>query len=108
MISGLLMALLFAVRDEMASLFDEEGIRAGLAVSALNFLLVPFSETVTALLQREMAFHSIAVCNSIAVTAMLTTSIGLAAAGFSFMGPVWDWWQAAWRRPSSSASAAVA
>ena len=88
-VSGVLITLLFAMRDEMAAFFDEDGIRAGITVCALNFVFLPFAETVLALLRREMAFHVIAVCDSIATTATLITSIGLAATGFSFMGPVW-------------------
>lgn len=88
-VSAALIALLFVIRDEMASFFGEEGVRLGIAVAALNFVFLPFGETVSALLRREMVFHVIAVCNLVAATAMLITSIGLAAAGFSFMGPVW-------------------
>jgi O-antigen/teichoic acid export membrane protein len=88
-ISAALIAILFATRDEIASFFGEEGVRVGIAVAALNFVFLPFAETVSALLRREMAFHVIAVCNLVAATAMLITSISLAAAGFSFMGPVW-------------------
>lgn len=88
-ISGLLIALLFAMRDAMASFFNEDGIRAGMAVGALNFVFLPFAEMVSALFRREMAFHVIAVCDLVATTVMLITSISLAATGFSFMAPVW-------------------
>lgn len=88
-ISASLIAALFAMRDPMASFFNEDGLRAALAVSALNFVVLPFAETVLALLRRQMAFDVIAVCSSVATTVMYATSIALAATGYSFMGPVW-------------------
>lgn len=88
-ISAALIALLFAISNEVALFFDEDGIRVGIAVCALNFVFLPFAETVSALLRREMAFHVIAICNLVAATATLITSISFVASGFSFMGPVW-------------------
>ncbi len=85
----LLAVAFYSVRGEVASFFGESGLRQGITVSALNFLLVPFSITISALLRREMAFDAIAVCNLLANIVMTATSVGLAAWGFSFMGPVW-------------------
>lgn len=89
LICGLLAAGFVAASGAVASFFGEDGLRAGVAVSALNFLLVPFSITISALFRREMAFGAIAVCNLSANIVMAGTSVGLTALGFSFMGPVW-------------------
>src|SRR5512132_2501143 len=87
--SGLLAAALFALRDTSAWFFAEDGLKEGIAVTAVNFFLVPFLVTICALLRREMAFDSIAICNLSANFVTAATSVALAALGFGFMGPVW-------------------
>ncbi|MBL8659734.1 MAG: oligosaccharide flippase family protein [Rhodospirillales bacterium] len=89
LICCLLAAGFFAASSLVASFFGEEGLREGVAVSALNFFLVPFSITMSALFRREMAFEAIAVSSLSANFVMALTSVGLATLGFSFMGPVW-------------------
>ena len=87
--SCLIAALLLSLRGVAAWFFSEAGLRDGITISALSFLLLPFSVTISALLRREMVFGALALCNLIANVLMAATSVGLAASGFSFMGPVW-------------------
>ncbi len=79
----------FSLRDAAASFYSQEGLKKGIAVFALNFLLAPFSLTISALLRREMAFGVLARCNLIAGVIAAAASVALTAAGWSFMGPVW-------------------
>lgn len=81
--------LLFALRGAAAWFFAEGGLRDGIAILALNFLLLPASVTISALLRREMAFDVIALCDLGANFVTAITSVALAAMGFGFMGPVW-------------------
>jgi O-antigen/teichoic acid export membrane protein len=87
--SAVLAGLFFVLGDVIAGFFSQEALREGIAVSALNFLLSPFSLTVSALLRREMAFGALARCNLAANFVTAVISVGLAALGYSFMGPVW-------------------
>lgn len=88
---GLIAAVLFILRGPAARFFAQDGIRDGIAISALSFLLLPFWVTISALLRREMTFHVVAVCNLTGNFVVAVTSIGLTALGCSFMGPVWGW-----------------
>jgi O-antigen/teichoic acid export membrane protein len=87
--SALLAAGFFALRDAAASFYSQEGLKDGIAIFALNFLLAPFSVTISALLRREMAFDILARCNLMASFITAATSVTLTALGWSFMGPVW-------------------
>ncbi|HJU16608.1 MAG TPA: oligosaccharide flippase family protein [Stellaceae bacterium] len=87
-LSALLAVILFALRGVAASFFSEEGLRAGIGVSALGFLLAPFSATLSALLRRELVFDVIARCNLSANVITAGTAIALSAEGWGFMGPV--------------------
>ncbi len=88
-LSALLAAVFFALRGAAASFFAEEGLKAGIAVTALGFLLAPFSATLSALLRREMVFDAIARCNLSANFVTAATAVALAAAGWGFMSPIW-------------------
>ena len=64
--------------------------KRGIEVSALNFLLVPFSGTISALFRRDMEFGTLADLQSCASgVAVALVSIGLAMMGFSYMAPIW-------------------
>lgn len=88
-ISCLLVIILLSLRDAAAMFFSEPGLRQGISLSAVNFLVLPFSMTITALLRRDLAFDTIASCNLAANFVIAVTSVGLAALGLSYMGPVW-------------------
>lgn len=72
-----------------AKFFGQDGLRVGIAVSALNFALTPFSGTLTALLRREMEFGALALCNLTAGAAGAAVSVVLALMKFSYMAPIW-------------------
>jgi O-antigen/teichoic acid export membrane protein len=81
-------ALLLGLRDVAAWFYSQQGLKIGITAAALNFLLSPFSGTMSALLRREMAFGEIAGCNLTANVIVGVSSIALAALGYSFMGPI--------------------
>ncbi len=87
-ISLFVAAVLFGLRDLAAQFFSQDGLRIGIAVCALNFLLTPIPVTISALLRREMAFGSLARCNLAANFGSSASSVVLAAAGYSFMAPI--------------------
>jgi O-antigen/teichoic acid export membrane protein len=86
LMSALLGAFLFELRDTVAAFYSEDGLKNGIAVFATGFLLMPFSATLSALLRREMAFSILARCNLVAAFVAAATSVGLAALGWSYIG----------------------
>jgi O-antigen/teichoic acid export membrane protein len=88
-ISVLIGLALLALSDALSQLFEQESLRKGIVVSALSYLLVPFSGTVTGLFRRDMEFGKLAICNLAAGVAGATASIALAMLNFGFMAPVW-------------------
>ena len=88
-ISALVGVVLFALAGSLSRFFEQESLTRGITVSALNFLLVPFSGTVSALFRRDMEFGKLAICNLGANAANALASIALAMAGFSYMAPIW-------------------
>jgi O-antigen/teichoic acid export membrane protein len=86
--SALVAAVLFEFRDAVASFYSEEGLKTGIVIFALGFLLAPFSATISALLRREMAFDVLAYCGLTATFVNTATSVVLTALGCGFMGPI--------------------
>ncbi|WP_407194002.1 oligosaccharide flippase family protein [Bradyrhizobium sp. STM 3566] len=81
--------MLFVFAQPIARLFELDGLRQGIEISALNFLLLPFSGTIAALFRREMQFGTLAICNLAAGATIAVVSIALALAHFSYMAPLW-------------------
>lgn len=88
-LSLLVGAALFALRDAIGILFAQEGLSFGIAVSVLNFLVWPFAVTISALLRRDMDFGTLAACNLAGNFVTAATSIVLAVLNYSFMAPIW-------------------
>jgi O-antigen/teichoic acid export membrane protein len=82
-------AVLFVLRDAFAVLFAQDGLRLGIAVSVLNFLVWPFAVTITALLRRDLDFGTLTVCNLAGNFMTAALSIALAVLNYSFMAPIW-------------------
>lgn len=82
-------AVLFLLRDAIASIFAEEGLRFGVTVSVLNFLVWPFSATLSALLRRNLDFATLTVSNLAGSLVTAVVSIALAILDYSFMAPIW-------------------
>lgn len=87
-LSAVLATAVFELRDVAAWFFSEDGLKIGIAISALNFLLSPFSMTITALLRRDMSFGILARCNLAGSFVTAVASVVLAALGYSFMAPI--------------------
>lgn len=89
MISAATAFMLFVFAQPIARLFELDDLRQGIEISALNFLLLPFSATIAALFRREMQFGTLAICNLAAGATVAVVSIALAVAHFSYMAPLW-------------------
>lgn len=88
-LSVLIGAALFVLRDPLAAFFSREGLRIGITVSVLNFLTSPFAMTISALFRRDLQFGAIATCNLAGNAITAAVSIALAALNYSFMAPIW-------------------
>src|SRR5262245_45832750 len=62
-VSALIAMVLFELAGVLSRLFEEDNLAGAIAVSALNFLFLPFSVTVSALFRRDMKFGGLAVCS---------------------------------------------
>lgn len=80
---------LYLLGGVLGTLFGEPGVKAGIGIVALNFLITPFSMTIIALLRRDMRFGVIAAGNLAGNFATAAVSIGLAAMGYSYLAPIW-------------------
>jgi O-antigen/teichoic acid export membrane protein len=88
-ISVLIGLVLVTFAGALSRFFEQDSLTSGIAVSALNFLLVPFSGTVTALFRRDMEFGKLAICNLAASSVGAAVSVALAMLNFSYMAPIW-------------------
>lgn len=88
-ISVLIGLVLVAFAGTVSRFFDQDNLTTGISVSALNFLLVPFSGMVSALFRREMDFGRLAICNLAANSVGVMVSVVLAISNFSYMAPIW-------------------
>src|SRR6478752_3183564 len=88
-ISALLGLALVGSSDAFAWFFRQEGLKAGIAVSALSFAVTPFSVVISALFRRDMEFGKLAICSLAANVVSAAASIGLAVLHYSFMAPIW-------------------
>ena len=86
--SALFATVLFGLRGVAADFYAEDGLRSGIAISALNLVLAPFSGTISALLRRDMAFVPVARCNLAGNFVNMVVSISLAVWGLNFMAPI--------------------
>ncbi len=80
---------LFLCRDAMVWFFKQDGLKAGVAVSTLNFALTPFSVVISALFRRDMQFGKLAICSLVANAVSIVISISLALLHYSYMAPIW-------------------
>jgi O-antigen/teichoic acid export membrane protein len=80
---------LYLVSGELAHLFSQQGLKIGISISVLNFILTPFSATLIALLRRNLEFGSIAFCMLLGNAVTVGVSILLAVLHYSFLAPIW-------------------
>ena len=87
--SVLLAVAFFELRETAVWFYSTEELKVGIAVATLNFLLLPFIITISALLRRDMEFATLARCNLIGYLINVVISILLALWHFSFLAPIW-------------------
>jgi O-antigen/teichoic acid export membrane protein len=87
--SVLIGTVLFVSAGPLSRFFGQDSLANGIAVSALNFLLMPFVGTLSALYRRDMDFGKLAICNLAGNSAGAVTSIAFAIWHFSYMAPIW-------------------
>src|ERR1700738_4573096 len=88
-ISIIIGVTLLVCSDALVWFFRQDGLKAGIAVSTLNFARTPFSAVISALFRRDMEFGKLAICSLAANFVSIAVSIALAALHYSFMAPVW-------------------
>jgi O-antigen/teichoic acid export membrane protein len=88
-ISALIGVSLYASAGAVSAFFEQDSLTHGIEVTALGFLLVPITGTISALFRRDMDFGKLAVCNLVANSAGTVMSIVLAMLKFSYMAPIW-------------------
>jgi O-antigen/teichoic acid export membrane protein len=80
---------LFICSDAFVWFFKRDALKAGIAVSTLNFALTPFSVVISALFRRDMEFGKLAICSLAANFVSIAVSIALAVLHYSFLAPIW-------------------
>jgi O-antigen/teichoic acid export membrane protein len=81
-------AALFELRGVAAWFFSEAGLRTGIAVATINFLVWPFSTIISTLLRRDLQFGALARCNLAGSIVVALVSIALAALDYGFLAPI--------------------
>ena len=87
-LSLLMSAAIVACAGPVARFYDAPEIAPLLRLAAIGFIVVPFGSPITALLQREMAFHSLAVVNIAGAVAGAVATVAFGLAGFGAMSYV--------------------
>jgi O-antigen/teichoic acid export membrane protein len=88
-ISVIIGLALFIFSDALVWFFRQDGLKAGIAVSTLNFALTPFSVVISALFRRDLEFGKLAICSLAANVVSIAVSVALAILHYSFMSPIW-------------------
>jgi len=87
---GWSLALLLVVfAEDVATYYNEEGVRDILYVMSCNFVLIPLGAMAPALLRRKMEFSSLFKIRITAAAANVSTSIGLGLLDFGYMCMAW-------------------
>lgn len=88
-LSMIIAAGLYALANAAGSLPGFDGLKAGMSVAVLYFVISPFSMTMVALHRRNMKFGVLAICNFAGNVAMVGVSIALAMMKYSYLAPIW-------------------
>jgi O-antigen/teichoic acid export membrane protein len=88
LLSAVFAGVFFELRGLAAWYFSEDDLKSALAVASINFLLSPFSMTISALLRRDMTFEMLARCNLAGGFVTAASSVALAALDYGFMAPI--------------------
>lgn len=82
-------AAVWASSGAIAGFYGDPALAGLLAVAALAFAVIPFGSPVVALLQRELAFGTLAMLNVAGAVVGFAVTVGLGAAGFGPVSYVW-------------------
>jgi hypothetical protein len=82
-------ATVYLSRHALASYFAEPGVASVLAVTALQFFILPLSSPAFALMNREMAFRRLFALQTVCNITQAATSLTLAWRGFGTMSLAW-------------------
>src|SRR5687768_1460497 len=88
-ISWSMAALLFILKDPLATFYAHEGIAQVLALLTINFLLLPFGSPILALLKRQMQFGRVVAVSLTSTCVQVAVTIGTAWAGESYLSMAW-------------------
>lgn len=89
-ITAWLMALaIFLGAPAAGRFYAQPGIEKVMWVVALNFLILPFGSSASAMMRRELAYGALYIRNTAETVARCATSVSLAAIGFSYMSLAW-------------------
>lgn len=88
-VSVLIAVLLVLLSGGLALFYDEPRLAPYLRIAAAAILAETVGAIVAALLRRDMAFGTLAVINVSAAAVASAVTLGLAAAGFSYMSFAW-------------------
>lgn len=87
----LIAGALLLLAPYFAAFYREPRLAAFVEVVAIALLIDTFAAPITSLLRRELAFGILATINIASLSVSAVVTIGLAAAGFSFMSLAWAW-----------------
>ncbi len=89
LMAWLIALALFLAGPVLGEFFHETGVTSVVYVLALSFLIIPFGAPARAVLRRELAYGALYVIVTTAAVVRSGVSIGLAAAGMSYMSLAW-------------------
>lgn len=90
LISWSLASFLYFSKNLIADFYTEKNLSTIMAWMSLNFVIIPFSSPVFALLRREMNFHIIFYINLISSFIAACVAVYFAYKGYSYMSLVWS------------------
>ena len=88
MSAGIILGIMLTA-DLIAHFFHEPELARLVSIAALAFCVIPFGSPIVALLQRELAFTTLAYMNVTAAVMGAAVTIGLGAAGFGPASYLW-------------------
>lgn len=90
MVSWSMSAAMFLGSGFVADFYKNDGVGTVMRIQAIGFLLVPFGAVTMAWFRREMNFRPVLICNLAGNLTAFATAVGLALAGFGYLGLAWS------------------
>lgn len=82
-------ALFYFSRYWVADFYSEPAIAILIEIQCINFIIIPFSSPILALLRREMKFGVLFRINLLGTISQVTVAISLAASGYGYLSLAW-------------------